>query len=142
MPVADILLPFGLGIILTTGLLFVSSIVGLHKDRGVYPVTLIAIALFYVVFAFEHGGVREIVFNSVVACLFLLFAIGGYVRSLWIVAIGLIIHGLFDVVYSESASSPAPDWWAPFCLSVDLLLGLFLAVLIWKNKIHHTPTDR
>jgi len=139
MPFPDILIPFGLGIFLTTGLLFVSSVVGLHRDRGVYPVTLIAIALFYVVFAFEHGGILEIAFNSVVACLFLLLAIGGYVRSLWIVAIGLILHGLFDVVYSASASSPAPDWWTPFCLSVDLLLGLFLAVLIWKNKIHHTP---
>ncbi len=139
MPVAVILLPFGLGIILTTGLLFVSTMVGLHRDRGVYPITLIAIALFYVVFAFEHGGVWEIAFNSVVACLFLLFAIGGYVRSLWIVAIGLILHGLFDVVYAASASNPAPDWWAPLCLTVDLLLGLFLVVLIWKNKIHHTP---
>jgi len=106
-------LPFLIGVALTVTLLGLAWITGL-----------------YVVFAFEHGGVREVIINSMIAVLFLTLAILGYVWSLYIVAFGLILHGVFDIIYVVSPTNPAPDWWGPLCLSIDAILGLFLIASI------------
>jgi len=65
-----------------------------------------------------------------IAVLFLTLAILGYVWSLYIVAFGLILHGVFDIIYMVSPTNPAPDWWGPLCLSIDAILGLFLIASI------------
>lgn len=131
--------PFMIGIVLTISLLLVSILVGLDREKGVYPTLLIAIALFYVVFAFEHGDLNQIILNSIVAGLFTLLALIGYRKSFTYIAIGLLLHGVFDVVYSTYANSPAPDWWAPFCLAIDVLLGLFLLFMMKKKRISLSP---
>jgi len=127
--------PFIIGLILTIGLISVSWITGLYRERGVYAVTLIAIAFFYIVFALEHGDTNAVVFNTVVAALFVVLALFGYLRSLTVVAFGLILHGVFDGIYLLSSTNPSPEWWAPFCFAVDIALGIFLVFLIKTSKI-------
>lgn len=127
--------PFLIGIALALVFLVVARFSGLDREKGVYPALLISIALFYVVFALEHGNTAQIIFNVFIAGLFIAAALLGYLKSLWIIAAGLILHGLFDAVYPAIASSPAPTWWAPFCLAVDVLFGLFLISMIIRNKI-------
>ncbi len=119
--------PFITGIILTAIVLFLSHATGLYKSRGVYPVTLMAIAIFYIVFAAEHQGREGVIFQSLIAAIFFVLAFAGYVKSLWLVVIGLGAHGIFDVIYHGKDSNPAPDWWGPLCLGADLLLALALA---------------
>lgn len=128
-------IPFFVGFILTLGFIFVALLSGLSRDRGVYPATLIAIALFYVVFAFEHGSHTTIIFNIIVAALFIGSAIFGYLRGLYVVAYALIGHGIFDVIYHVSGDSPAPDWWAPLCVAADVVLGGFLIYALKTNKL-------
>lgn len=127
--------PFLAGLALTIALLIVSIWTGLAREKGVYPITLIAIALFYVVFAIEWGNNNQIFLNAVIAGLFMLIAIVGYRISFTLIAFGLVLHGVFDLLYAFMGSSPAPHWWAPFCLAVDVLLGLFLFFMIAKKRI-------
>ena len=127
--------PFIIGIILTVGLLSISWATGLYRERGVYAVTLIAIAFFYIVFALEHGSTAVIFSNILIAGLFVGLALFGYMRSLKLVAFGLILHGIFDGIYAFSFTNPSPEWWAPFCFAVDIALGGFLLVIIKRSKI-------
>jgi len=129
------IVPFVIGIVLTIGLLSVSWITGLYRERGVYVVTLIAIAFFYIVFALEHGDTTVVIVNTIVAALFVVLALFGYMRSLMLVALGLILHGVFDGVYLLSSTNPSPEWWGPFCFAVDIALGTFLILLIKTSKI-------
>ncbi|NBC19700.1 MAG: hypothetical protein GVY06_01415 [Alphaproteobacteria bacterium] len=110
-------------------------LVGLHADRGVHSVVLIAIAVFYVVFAVEHGEAGEIAFQSLLALAFTALALLGYRRSLWWVVAGLALHGVYDIAVHGHGANPAPDWWGPFCLGVDLMLALGLAVWIRRGAV-------
>lgn len=134
--------PFIIGVVLTAMLLLISVMTGLARERGVYPVTLMAIALFYIVFAFEHGGPTEIIVQSMIGILFFLLAILGYKTSLYIVAAGLIMHGLFDMAYSGVASNPSPEWWAPLCLAIDVVLGVFLIFSIKIEKVENRAQSK
>ena len=132
---SSMFIPFLIGLCLTLALIVISSAIGLDREKGVYPATLIAIALFYVVFAVEHGDTSQIISNIIVTSLFMGLAIIGYVKGLWLIALGLILHGLFDVAYLVLGASPAPEWWGPLCLAVDIVLGAFLIFLITKKKL-------
>lgn len=110
-------------------------LVGLHADRGAHSVVLIAIAAFYVVFAGEHGQAGEIAFQSLLALVFTALALLGYRRSLWWVVAGLAVHGIYDIAFHGHGANPAPAWWGPFCLGVDVMLALGLAVWIRRGAV-------
>jgi len=66
----------------------------------------------------------------------LLFAIVGYKISLWLVAIGLVGHGVFDIFHHLVIENPGmPHWWPGFCMACDVVLGGFLMVLLWRRRV-------
>jgi len=131
----DALLPFLIGIGLTIAVLGVNAAIGLHKERGVWPSLLIAIAAFYVVFAFEHSDHSGIALQSVIALGFMALALIGYKSSLWLIVAGLVLHGIFDAVSLAYTANPAPNWWGPFCIGVDGLLALMLCWCMLRGHI-------
>jgi hypothetical protein len=46
----------------------------------------------------------------------------------------LVAHGLFDS-FVIVISTPAPDWWAPFCAGVDIAAGAALLILMRRKDI-------
>ena len=50
---------------------------------------------------------------------------------LWPKGVGGIIvaHGIYDQLFAHDAGMP--DWYPPFCLGVDVVLGL--AILVWAS---------
>jgi hypothetical protein len=66
---------------------------------------------------------------------FLLAAGTGFKKGLWWVAIGLVAHGLFDLVHRDLISNPGvPAWWPGWCLSYDVTAGAYLAFLLKRSK--------
>ena len=118
--------PLAVGIVFALGAIVLLRTTGMDRDRASAPIILVAIALFYPVFAIENGGVGDIVVHAAIVALFAAFAIAGYMRGLAVVGVGMIAHGLFDVAMGYVDANPAPSWWAPFCLSVDVALGIWL----------------
>ena len=49
----------------------------------------------------------------------------------WPRGVGILIigHGLYDQVFAHDAGMP--EWYPPFCLGVDLVLGL--AIIVWAK---------
>jgi hypothetical protein len=48
-----------------------------------------------------------------------------------LVGIGIIAHGLFDLVHdSVIENAGVPAWWPIFCGSIDIVLGLWVMILI------------
>ena len=62
-------------------------------------------------------------------------ALLGLRKSPWLIALALIGHGVFDAVAHWISSDPSPEWWGPFCLGVDVVLGVWLSLLIFQKKI-------
>ena len=127
-------MPLISGAILGGATIALREIGGVMRQRGTWATTMVAIASFYVVFAIQTGDTLEIIVHSGLAAGFVILAIVGARASSWILAAALLGHGLFDVAVGSVLSNPAPNWWGPFCLGIDVILALALAVMLWRGQ--------
>ncbi len=117
-----------IGVLLALGVGLFGTVVGLDRERGFYPVMMIVIAACYGLFAIMGGG-AALAAELVIMTPFVIAAVVGFRRNLWLVVAALIGHGLMDLAHSQFVDNPgAPGWWPMFCLSFDAVAGLFLAV--------------
>jgi hypothetical protein len=114
-----------------------ASIVGFDKDRAFYPVVLIVIASYYILFAAMGASVQALLIELAAAAAFVVVAVVGFKRNPWFIVIGLAAHGAFDLLHPLLAHNPGvPHWWPVFCLAYDLTAALYLMVLLkYRAKI-------
>jgi hypothetical protein len=111
------------------------SSVGFDRDRSFYPVVLIVVATYYVLFAAMGAPGKVVTLESLVGAVFLVGAVVGFKKSLWFVVAALIAHGIFDLLHHLFIDNPGvPAWWPGFCMAFDVLAGGFLAVLLVRRK--------
>ena len=128
------LLPFGIGIVLSAGVAVFARYVGFDRDRAFYPTVMIVIASYYVLFAAMSGSVQTVVIESAVMMLFAAAAVAGFKSSAWIVVVALAGHGVFDALHGlviENAGVPA--WWPAWCLAYDVGAAAGLAWLLRRG---------
>lgn len=116
----------------------VGTVVGPRPRPGDVPGrALIVIASYYVLFA-TMGGTQALPAELIAATAFFVIAIVGFRTSLWWVAAGIAGHGLlFDwVVHPHLIANPGmPVFWPAFCGSIDVALGVLVAVLLFRRAI-------
>lgn len=128
------------GIILALAIAGVAQLVGFDRDRSFYPMVLIVIAAYYVLFAVMDGSTETLVMELAVAVGFFGVAIVGFSKTMWAVVAGLLAHGVFDYGHhAVIANSVVPGWWPGFCLAVDATLGLRLAGLLMRASRRPLP---
>ena len=129
-------LPALIGIVLAPAIVALGRLSGLDRDRALYPVTLIVIAAYYVLFA-TMGGAQALQSELIAATVFVVMAIVGFRTSLWWAAAGIAGHGIFDwVVHPRLIANPGmPLFWPAFCGSIDVALGMLLAILLLRGAI-------
>ena len=128
--------PVLIGIALAPIIVVLGRVSGLDRDRAMYPITLIVIAAYYVLFA-TMGGAQALTGELIAATIFTVIAIVGFRTSLWWVAAGIAGHGVFDwVVHPHLIANPGmPLFWPAFCGSIDIALGAILAILLLRRAI-------
>src|SRR5437867_7650842 len=124
------LVAYVIGIVLACCVSLFARRVGFDRDRAFYPTVLVVLASYYVLFAVMGGSIYALVIESMIMTGFLVVAVLGFKRNVWIVVGGLAGHGVFDVVHGHVLANPGvPVWWPPFCLAYDLTAAGFLAWL-------------
>jgi len=109
---------------------------GLDRDRAFYPTVTIVIGFLYALFAAMGASTGVLVLESVVGVVFLAAAVAGFKASLWIVAVALAAHGVFDVAHGRVISNPGvPAFWPAFCSAYDLTAAAYLACLLKLGRI-------
>ena len=123
--------------------LFVAAfarISGFDRDRAFYPVVLIVIAAYYVLFAAMAGGGADLRIELAVFALFAATAVFGFRTSLWIAAAGLALHGVFDATrHLFLAGRGVPEWWPGFCLAFDLAAAAALGAILLLERRRSAP---
>ena len=120
-----------IGVVLALAVAGTASSVGFDRERAFYPVVLIVVASYYVLFAVMGAHGRIVIVESLVAAIFMVVAVIGFERNLWVVAAALVAHGGLDLVHHRLIENPGvPPWWPGFCLAFDVAAGSFLAVLL------------
>jgi hypothetical protein len=128
--------PVLIGIALALAIVALGRLSGLDRDRALYPVALIVIAAYYVLFA-TMGGMQALRSELIAATVFGIVAIVGFRTSLWWAAAGIAGHGIFDwVVHPRWIVNPGvPAFWPAFCGSIDVALGVLIAILLIRRAI-------
>lgn len=108
---------------------------GFDRDRAFYPTILIVIASYYSLFA-VMGASRYSALGMEIAIglVFSVVAVLGFKKAMWLTAAGIAGHGFFDFfVHHALVMNPGmPVWWPGFCGTIDIVLGGWLAIRIWK----------
>jgi hypothetical protein len=124
-----------IGVILTLAVAAFAAVIGFARERAFYPTVLIVIASYYALFAVMGASTRTLIIESIVAGVFVLFAVLGFKGNYWLVVTAFIGHGVFDSVRHFFIDNPGvPQWWAGFCLAPDVVFGAWLAVLIITRR--------
>lgn len=127
-------LTVGFVIAFAVGVLGTSS--GLDRDRAYYPVVTIVVAHYYALFAAIGASTPTLVLESLAGAVFLAAAVWGFKSSLWLVAVALAAHGIFDLGHGTLISNPGvPAWWPQFCLGADVMLAAYLAWLLRTRRL-------
>ncbi len=110
-------------------------VAGFDRDRVFYPTLLTVIATYYILFAVMGRDMPALAIESAAAGGFLVLAVAGFKRNLWLVVTALAGHGIFDFFHQMFIQNPGvPIWWPGFCLSFDIFAGGFLAVLLMQRS--------
>jgi hypothetical protein len=113
-----------------------ATLVGLDRDRAFYPTVTIVVGALYALFAVMGASTHTLLAESLVAAVFLAAAAVGFRSSLWVVAVALAAHGLFDLIHGRVISNPGvPIWWPQFCSTYDIVAAGYLGVLLKIGRI-------
>src|SRR5207302_8260062 len=106
-------------------------VVGFDRDRVFYPTVLVVVASYYILFAVMGGSRHALIAESIVAGIFLVVAVVGFKKSLWLVAAGLAGHGILDFFHARIIPDPGvPIWWPGFCMAFDVVAAGVLVMIL------------
>jgi hypothetical protein len=129
-----------IGVMLALAVGLFGTVVGLDRDRAFYPTVTVVVASYYCLFAVMGASSHALLFETVVAAAFVAAAAVGFRSSLWIAAMALAAHGIFDLAHGRFVSNPGvPAWWPDFCMAFDIAAAGYLAWLIRTGRIQVRP---
>ncbi len=124
-----------IGLAMALGVAVFGAVTGFDRERCFYPVVLIVVATYYIVFAAMDSSGRALGAEIAVAGGFSLVAVLGFKWSPWIAAAGIAGHGILDLFHHLFIDNPGvPTWWPGFCLAFDVALGALLAVRLMRRR--------
>jgi hypothetical protein len=118
---------------ISLGLLTILSIMLLKKldKKVIYGLILSGIGWLYV--GFTWSDLKSFIITVIQAIIFLFIAYFGVKKSLYILAAGYFLHGLWDLAYDLFPDKHLiPPHYDLFCLSIDFTMGLYLLVLQYR----------
>jgi hypothetical protein len=127
------------GILLAAGVCLLTTAAGLDRERALYPTMAIVIASYYGLFA-VMGGAAALLPEVIGIAAFVLLAVTGYRVNLWLVAVAIAGHGVFDWFHARLIVDPGvPAWWPGFCMTFDLIAGGWLACNLLAGRVPARP---
>jgi hypothetical protein len=97
----------------------------------IYGLVLAAIGFLYV--GYTWTDVTTVIINIVQAIFFLLLAYFGIKKNLYYMIAGYLMHGVWDIIYSQLAdTSLLPPHYDLFCSTYDFVVGIYLLMLKYQ----------
>lgn len=125
-----------IGVVLALLIGGMATLFGLDRDRAFYPVVMIVIAFLYALFAIIGNSMPVLAVELAVGAAFVILALAGFRTSLWLVAIALAAHGVFDYLHPHLYVNPGvPSWWPSFCAAYDVAAAAYLAWLLQSKRL-------
>lgn len=125
------------GMLLAVFFLFYLKRFNEKQKLAVSALALLAAASVYVVFALISRNQLLITIESIGFLLFLLLVGLAFKYSFWFVALGWIMHVIWDVGLLPAEPAPhVPSWYAWLCVGFDLVIAFYLGAKLIGNPDH------
>jgi len=124
MPMTEIIS----GIVVAVAIIIISRLVARFFSTKLFAATvLVAIAFIYVGFSLKGNPVNALILESGMALVFYFLALIGYTRNPSLIAYGIILHGVWDILHHQSwlVKTDVAAYWPLFCLIVDIIDGVY-----------------
>lgn len=128
------ILPALIGAGLAAAMIWAFWRAGMLAERSGMAILLAAIALFYPVFAAAEGDWSGFILHVAIFAVFGALALYGFGAGMYLIAGGILLHGLLDAGLI-AFGAPGPVWWPAFCAGVDIVMGVILIRLVQLRKI-------
>ena len=116
------------------------TILGMDRDRALYPAIMIVIAALYSLFAVMGGSTNALILEIVAGAVFVTMAVAGFKWSMWFVVAALAGHGVFDFVHDKIIHDPGvPTFWPAFCSAYDIVAAAYLGWLVASKRLPSSP---
>jgi len=119
----------------SAGFVVILTIMLLNKlDKKVmYGLILSGIGWLYV--GYTWSDLKSLIITTVQAIIFLFIAYFGVRKSLYIMAAGYFLHGLWDLAYDLFPDKHLiPPHYDLFCLSIDFTMGFYLLLIQYRSQ--------
>ena len=123
-----------IGVILGMATVLLHSLLDDSQGQDLTSVLLVLIGSIYYGFALLQSSIKATIIELVVASLFVVLGFFGLWYSSWIVIVGLMLHGFWDVAHHNSKLGLAeiPSWYIPFCATYDWFIAIYLTYrIVW-----------
>lgn len=124
------------GVLLAIAVGVFARVLGLDRDRAMYPLVTVVVASYYALFALSASSTQALLLELPGSAVFVVAAAVGFRTTLWVAVLALAGHGVFDFLHGAFIANPGvPPWWPPFCLSYDVTAAAFLAWLLASGRV-------
>lgn len=112
--------------------ILLATFVGKENQKVMYGLVLAGIGFLYV--GFTWTDYTQLAVTIAQSFVFLLLAYYGATRSVTILGIGFLVHGIWDLLYHQFTSIHLlPPHYDIFCLVVDVVTGGY--ILVFRKRI-------
>lgn len=75
-----------------------------------------------------------------VAVAFYLIAVFGYVRNNALIAYGIILHGIWDILHHNAffIKTDIPHYYPVYCIVVDIIIGIYFLIVLRRAENNAT----
>ncbi|MEO5775649.1 MAG: DUF6010 family protein [Flavobacterium sp.] len=94
---------------------------------------LVAIGFIYVGFALKEDSTGEIVLEVIAALVFYFIAVIGFVKNPKLIAIGILLHGIWDFIHHLTDATVNPTYWPVYCLTIDAIWSIYFYNIFKKE---------
>ena len=122
---------FIIGLIVTAGVIAFAELFRKIDLKFYASLNLAVIPFIYIGFSVDPVSLAV---TAPGAAFFLLFSYLGYKRSYLFTVVGLVLHGLWDVMFPH-VSSVAPHGYDIFCITIDILLAGYFYLKLRSRKL-------
>jgi len=107
-----------------------------HQIIELFAIVLVIIGSVYLGFAFKDKDCQHQIIEISAASVFVLMAALGLWWNPWLIVIGLMAHGFWDLVHHNTHRlTKVPSWYIPLCLIYDILAGGYLTTYLLMHSV-------
>jgi hypothetical protein len=122
---------FYIGLITTAAIIAIVEVLRFLEKRLIAALTLAGIAFIYI--GFSWNDTTSLIFSIFGVAVFFTLSYFGYKNNFILIIIGLVLHGIWDLLFSLFSSS-APEGYDIFCLTIDFCLALYFFLRVKPAK--------